>query len=67
MTYYRVPRTLDNVPNKKIGILVGNELFTYKELIKYNLLDRINELEQVDVSKKSIYWFFGARFASKSN
>ena len=75
MIYYRVKPEFDNCnKDKNFGIFIGNELYTEKELIKvkrryYNYyktvlnFDRI--FERVEISKRRIYWFFGARFEIK--
>ena len=71
MTYYRVKPEYDNfrlIKNHKYcGILVGNELYTQKELVKSGILYcyRVQPdfFEKVEISRKKIYWFFGARFA----
>lgn len=69
MLYFRV-----TVPDKVFraeGHLqtVGGELFTPTEVRRYSKPDkhgcklRPEWLEPVAVSKKAVYWFFGARFA----
>ena len=78
MTYYRVKPEHDNTQLYRIGksghwerqgFLVGNELYTAKELERYEIMQcrRIKPemFEQVEISKRKIYWFFGARFAAK--
>lgn len=64
MLYYRVKPQYDNCyKNPKIhdgSIYVAKELYTEKEVQKQNL--NRNFLEPVEISKKKIYWFFGARF-----
>ena len=71
MKYYRVKPQYDNktrytwnnhhqgVSN---GILVANELYTPKEFEK--LANCPEWFEVVEISKRSTYWFFGARFES---
>lgn len=71
MKYYRVKPQYDNktrytwnshrqgVSN---GILIANELYTHKEYSKLSICP--DWVELVEVSKKKIYWFFGARFES---
>lgn len=72
MLYYRVKPQYDNTKcfvyighsNLKIkqeGILVGNELYTPKERERLAMKDEY--FEKVNISRKKIYWFFGARFA----
>lgn len=40
--------------------LIKNELYTEKEREKEQI--PFSYLEEVNISKKNIYWFFGARF-----
>ena len=67
MLYYKVKPQYDNCyKNPKIhdgNIYVANELYTEKEVQKQSL--NRNFLEPVEVSKKKVYWFFGARFAAE--
>lgn len=71
MTYYRVKPQYDNFrlirDHKYHGILIANELYTGKELVKKKILFcyRVEPdfFEKVEISRKKIYWFFGARFA----
>lgn len=71
MTYYRVKPQYDNFrlirDHKYHGILIANELYTDKELIKKSILFcygvQPDFFEKVEISRKKIYWFFGARFA----
>ena len=82
MVYYRVKPQYDNTPkykrmnnNKYLindgSILIGNELYTEKEynrMIK-NYVFRIPAgklFERVEISKRRVYWFFGARFEMNS-
>lgn len=69
MKYYRVKPEYDNYTkyvwryNQGVsdGILIADELYTpteYKKLANYH-----GYFEEVEISKKKIYWFFGARFA----
>ena len=70
MLYYRV-----KIPDKLYrfnGYLqtVRNELYTPAEIKQYTAPDkhgcrmRLDWLEPVQVSKRRVYWFFGARFES---
>lgn len=61
MKYYKVKSEADNKRRNDGSIYVANELYTEREKEKLNLNEAF--LEVVEVSKKSIYWFFGARFA----
>ena len=69
MKYYRVKSQYDNVTRYtwnnhrqgvSNGILVANELYTPKEFEK--LANCPEWFEIVEISKRSTYWFFGARF-----
>lgn len=73
MTYYRVPAHMDNVnrwkavPNrpgcKQIsGFWIAHELYTPTELRKMGYSKPPEFLERVEISRRKIYWFFGARF-----
>lgn len=76
MIYYKVNPKKDQTPVYRVKgkqlindgyILVGNELYTGKELTKMFGNRMIKEtfedtFEKVNVSKKKVYWFFGARF-----
>lgn len=73
MIYYRVKPEYDNkiryiwnnkhqgVPN---SILIAHELYTEKEFQK--IANCPAWFEKVEISKKRIYFFFGARFETKS-
>ena len=64
MVYYKVKMKHDNKyknPSKRDGnIYIGNELYTEKEATKQKL--NLGYLTKIEVSKKSVYWLFGARF-----
>ena len=64
MVYYMVKMKHDNKhknPSKRDGnIYIGNELYTEREVIKQKL--NLGYLTKIKVSKKMIYWLFGARF-----
>lgn len=69
MKYFKVPSNLDNKPiykiknGKKINsglFLIGNELLTDNECKKLGV--NTDVLIPVEISKKNIYFFFGARF-----
>lgn len=76
MVYYRVKPKYDNYGrNKRMkngrlaygGIFIGNELYTEKEynnlIQQYQFRIPASELfERVEISKRRVYWFFGARF-----
>ena len=61
MIYYRVNKNGADkyIFNCKICLL-KNEIYTEKEREKYNI--PFSYVEKVNISKKNIYWFFGARF-----
>lgn len=75
MTYYRVRKEYDQKPRMKYGrrgglewdsIYIGGELFTEKELekeYKTHLVGLAPEklFEKVEISKRRVCWFFGAR------
>lgn len=63
MKYYRVKPEYDNRRKPDGDIYIKNELYTPKEVENQKL--NIEFMEVVDISKKSIYWFFGARFCEK--
>ena len=72
MTYYRVKADCDNYPKfvyvgkstkvKQEGILVGRELYTPAERKRVANADKF--FDEVEVSPRNTYWFFGARFES---
>ena len=61
MKYYEVPACMDQTENKRVSLLIEHELFTAKECNRYGI--DINKLIEREVSKREIYWSFGARFA----
>ena len=73
MKYYRVRPEFDNFQVARNGYyLVGNELYTLAELRRLetsynayyrNPLNFSRIFEEVEVSKRSVYFFFGARFS----
>lgn len=69
MLYYRVKAEHDGYPRYRYeksgqivvdGNLVGEELYTPAERKKIANNDRF--FEKVHISRRKIYWFFGARF-----
>ena len=60
MRYYQVLPKYDNTPNTKLGILVKGELFTAKEMEKYNIPYGYTVVREV--CKHKTYFSFGARF-----
>lgn len=76
MLYMKVKESADNfVINKNFDFLVGNELYTIKEFEKirngFIAMGRNQEtlndkFDFVNVSKKKVYFFFGARFSNNT-
>lgn len=71
MLYYRVKPEFDNhVYNNNFDFLVGNELYTEKELTRKKILFgrgvTFNMFEQVTIPKNKTFFFFGARFADNT-
>ena len=73
MKYYRVKPEYDNKSRmiwindytaKRDSIWIANELYTGKELEKYKRspADIMKMFDAVEISKRKIYWCFGARF-----
>lgn len=62
MKYYRVKKEFDGKRRSDGSIYIMNELYTEKEAQKMKL--NYNYMEQINVSKKSVYFFFGARFTN---
>ena len=78
MTYYRVKPEYDNTRYTRTdkrtgrttwgGFLIANELYTLRELERMaeNGCKRLEpyKFEPVEISKRRVYWCFGARFAA---
>lgn len=62
MEYYKVKREYDNYSRSDGSILVGNELYTGREVKRYKI--PAERLERVNVKSGDVYWFFGARFSA---
>jgi len=60
MLYFKIKKEFDQEKRKDNSILIQNELYTRKELEKYNI--PLNRVDTIEVSKKDIYFLFGARF-----
>lgn len=60
MRYYQVKAEKDQCRRSDGSILIGGELYTARELEKFKI--RSCYVIPVEVSKKKIYFFFGARF-----
>lgn len=61
MKYYKIKPEHDNKRRYDGSILIGNELYTEKEMIKYKI--PFNFADIVNVSKEEKYFFFGARMS----
>ena len=69
MLYYKVKAAYDGTPKymekpdhrlNNVGELIGGELYTPCERAK--IMNGPWMFEEVNISKRKIYWFFGARF-----
>ena len=60
MKYYKVKPEADNRKRADGSIYVANELYTPAEAKKYNL--NMAYVDAVEVSKRRVYWLFGASF-----
>lgn len=61
MTYYKVKPEFDQKKRRDGSILIANELYTPREKERFNISDKA--VDPVEISRKSVYFFFGARFA----
>lgn len=72
MLYFRVKPDFDGRPRykyvggsskvKQDGYLIAGELYTPGE--RQRISNRSEYFEKVEISKREIYWFFGARFSN---
>lgn len=73
MKYYRVKPEYDNkwryvyvghsnLKIKRDGILIANELYTPRE--RERLAAKADIFDEVEISRKRVYWCFGARFSN---
>lgn len=60
MLYYKVKPGFDQKKRRDGSILITNELYTPGEKERFNISD--NAVDPVQVSRKAVYFFFGARF-----
>lgn len=60
MKYYKVKPEADNKKRPDGNIYVADELYTPAEAKRYKL--NMDYMDAVNVSKRCIYWCFGARF-----
>ena len=64
MVYYKAKNDYQSLyNNSKYVTIVKGELFTTTEIIKSNLPKEL--FEQVEINKRDVAWFFGARFEVK--
>lgn len=61
MTYYKVKPEFDQKKRRDGSILIANELYTPREKERFNISDKA--VDPVEISRKVVYFFFGARFA----
>ena len=62
MLYLRIKPKFDNCRRSDGSILIRNELYTEKEAERFTIPK--DKCVVVNVSKKQVYWFFGARFSN---
>lgn len=60
MLYYQVKPECDQKKRCDDSILIANELYTPREKERFAISDEA--VDAVQVSKRSVYFFFGARF-----
>ena len=65
MTYYKVKLEFDQRKRQDGSILIANELYTPREKERFNISDKA--VDPVQVSRKAVYFFFGARFGEEKN
>lgn len=61
MKYYKIKEEHDNKRRADGSILIGNELYTEKEMKKYNIPE--TWVDAVNVKPNEKYFFFGARLS----
>lgn len=65
MLYYKVKPGFDQKKRRDGSILIVNELYTPWEKEHFNISD--NAVDPVEISRKAVYFFFGARFGGVKN
>ena len=65
MLYYRVKKEYDLVSRIDGSILIADELYTKKEKDRFCISNKA--VSPVGISKKDVYFFFGARFERRVN
>ena len=63
MLYYKISPGFDQKKRCDGSILIANELYTPQEKERFNISDKA--VDPVQVSERSIYFFFGARFGGE--
>lgn len=61
MLYYRIKPEFDQKKRRDGSILIANELYTSREKERFAISDEA--VDPVQVSRCSVYFSFGARFA----
>lgn len=61
MLYYKVKPEFDQKKRRDGSILIANELYTPREKERFNISNKA--VDPVQVSRKTVYFCFGARFA----
>ena len=61
MVYYRIKKEFDQKRRNDGQIYIANELYTAHEKSRFHIPEEY--LEAVNISRKKIYFAFGARFA----
>lgn len=61
MLYYKVKPEFDQKKRRDGSILIANELYTPREKERFNISNKA--VDPVQVSRKAVYFCFGARFA----
>jgi len=60
MKYFQVKREYDNAKRKDGSVLIQNELYTPKEITKYQINPEC--LTEINIPSGTTYFCFGARF-----
>lgn len=60
MKYFKVKPEFDQRKRKDGSILVENELYTEREMNRYEI--PVEYTEPIELNRNETYWFFGARF-----
>ncbi len=61
MLYYKVKPEFDQKTRHDGSILIANELYTPREIERFKISNKA--VYPVEISKKTVYFFFGARYA----